>query len=303
MTQDRIAGFGFCTAGATPDLLDLDRALGVIEDTGASHAELSLCSAHILAGATIVPVMRRRLEAACARRKLAYTVHGALTVNLMDEPNLAHHRAVAAAMLELCAAVGATVMVHHTGLVAAAPAETIDRLHALERDELARLGDRAGQLGVRVAVETLFVERADRYTADPFRLAAELARLDHPHVVGTLDLSHSFIMSRFRGLDPEAAVRAFAPVAGHVHLHDSFGRPTTVESFYTTAERIAFGMGDLHLPLGWGDLPLDRLLPDLPFRPGTALIVELPDRFWAELVSCAAAAARLAAACNAAARG
>ena len=67
-----------------------------------------------------------------------------------------------------------------------------------------------------------------------------------------------------------------APVSGHMHLHDSFGRPTTVRKFYSDAERVAYGMGDLHLPLGWGAIPFETLLPGKPFLPGTVMIVELP---------------------------
>ena len=51
-------------------------------------------------------------------------------------------------------------------------------------------------------------------------------------------------------------------------------------------------MGDLHLPLGWGDIPSDAILPRLRFRAGTVLIVELPERHFAELDRCAATARR-----------
>ena len=299
MNPSRIAGFGFSAIGG-PDLAGLDRALGQIEDAGATHCELALCSAHVISGGRIIPTVRRRLEEACARRNLAYTAHGALTVNFMDERNLEQHEAVCRAMLELSAAVGASVMVHHPGIIPAADADEIARLEAVERAKLRAMGDHAARLGLKLAVETLFVEDERHHTADPIRLARHIAETDHPHVVGTLDLSHSFIMSRMRGIDPVEAVRAFAPVAGHAHLHDSFGLPTTLPFFYTPAERVAFGMGDLHLPLGWGNLPFATLLPTLPFRPGTVLNVELPDKFWAELEATAAAARSLVALCNAA---
>jgi sugar phosphate isomerase/epimerase len=295
----RIAGFGFTTIGG-PDLADLDRALGRIEDSGATHCELALCSAHVVAGGRIIPEVRRRLERACGRRKLAYTTHGALTVNFMDERHLERHEAVCRAMLELSAAVGASVMVHHPGLIPATDAAEIARLEAVERGRLRAMGDHAAALGLKLAVETLFVENEHQHTADPVRLARHLAEVDHPHVVGTLDISHSFIISRMRGIDPIAAIRAFAPVANHVHLHDSFGMPTTLPFFYSPAERMAFGMGDLHLPLGWGDLPFTSLLPTLPLRPGTVLNVELPDRFWGELEATAEVARRLVELCNAA---
>jgi sugar phosphate isomerase/epimerase len=287
MSNNRIAGFGFSTIGRNPDLTDLDRSLGEIEEVGASHCELALFGAQLVAGGRILPEMRRRLERICSRRRLGYTVHGNLTVNFMDEANLEFHKQVCRAMLELTEAVGATVMVHHPGLVSMRREHELDRLHALERDALREMGDLAARLGVRIAVETLFVERADRYTADPVRLAAELKAVNHPAVIGTLDVSHSYIMTSFRKTSFDAALRAFATVTGHFHLHDSFGRPATIEDFYTAEEQMAFGMGDLHLPFGWGDIPFETLLPPLPVLPGTILNVELPPHFWHALKPCA----------------
>lgn len=290
----RIAGFGFSSVEAAPDLADLDANLARIEATGASHCELCLFAHDLIAGGRLIPDRVERLRRICAARTLAYTVHGALAVNFMDTANLDLHEAVCAAMLELCGAVGAGVMVHHPGIVPAATPEALDDLHARERDGLRRMGDRAARLGVRIAVETLFVEEEERYTADAFRLASEIERIDHPNVVGTLDVSHTYIMSTFRGLDFRAAAKRFAAVAGHVHVHDSFGRPRTLKGF-TRAEDVAFGQGDLHLPLGWGDIPWDDLMPDLAFLPGTVLNVELPTRFWSELDAVAERMRRLVA--------
>ena len=293
MTTDQpaiIAGFGFDTDSAAPDLSDLDEVLARIAATGASHAELSLCNHEVVAGGRILAERRRRLEQICARHPLDYTVHGTLVVNFMDEAHLDLHKAVCRAMLELCDAVGASVMVQHPGIVPVRPASVLERLHGVERAALREMGDVAARYGVKIALETLFVEDAQRYTADPVRLARAIAAIDHPQVCGTLDFSHAYIMTTFRGMDYMEALRAFAPCANHLHVHDSFGRPTTMARFVSQAERIAFGMGDLHLPMGWGDIPWEAILPQLPFRPGTVMIVELPPHHWAELESCAATA-------------
>jgi sugar phosphate isomerase/epimerase len=289
---ERIAGFGFCTDGAKPDLSDLDAQLARLEATGATHCELSLYELDLIVGGRVLPERRRLLEQICARRSLEYTVHGVLTVNFMDEAHLALHKAVCRAMLELCAAVGASVMAHHPGRVPAAPAAQLERLHRIERDALREMGDVAAGYGVKIAVENLFVENARAYTADPVRLAAEIAAVDHPNVCGLLDFSHAYIMARFRGTDYLETIEAFAPVVNHLHVHDSLGQPTGIEGFYRFAEQVAFGMGDLHLPIGWGDIPWEAILPRLRFRAGTAMIVELPERYWAELEPCAAAARR-----------
>jgi sugar phosphate isomerase/epimerase len=294
MSGPLIAGFGFATIGARQDLADLDRALGRIEDTGASHAELELFAADLIAGGRVLPGPRHRLEQLCGRRRLHYTAHGTLSINFMDEANLAHHKAVCRANLELAAGVGAGLLVLHPGIIPARPVHELERLHAIERAALRELGDLAATLGVRIAMETLFVDNEREYTADPIRLAAEIRAVGHPHIVGTLDVSHSYLMTSFRGTSFTEAVAAFAPVTGHFHLHDSFGRPTgSLGGFYTDSERLAFGVGDLHLPFGWGDIPFETLLPGLPVLPGSVLMVELPERFWVELDHCAEFTRRL----------
>ena len=290
-TADTIAGFGFCTDEVRPDLSDLDAQLARIEATGASHCELSLYELDLVVG-RVLPERRRLLERICARRALKYTVHGVLAVNFMDEVHLDAHKAVCRAMLELCDAVGASVMAHHPGRLPATHAAHLERLHGIERDALREMGDVAAGYGVKIAVENLFVENARDYTPDPVRLAKEIAAIDHPHVCGLLDFSHAYIMAQFRGTDYLETLQAFAPAVNHLHVHDLLGRPTSIGGFYRFAERIAFGMGDLHMPLGWGDIPWDAILPGLPLRPGTVMIVELQERYWAELEQCAATARR-----------
>ena len=46
----------------------------------------------------------------------------------------------------------------------------------------------------------------------------------------------------------------------------------------TDEEHVAYGMGDLHLPIGWGSVPYDILPEDLPIRPRCAAILELAGR-------------------------
>jgi sugar phosphate isomerase/epimerase len=290
MAEDRIAGFGIATEGTSPDLAGLDEALARIEASGATFAELALYELDLIVAGRVLPERRRRLEKICAGRRLRYTVHGALSVNFMDHAHLDLHKSVCRAALELCDAIGAKVLVQHAGLVPARPIALLEHLHAMERAALAEMGDLAARYGVRIALENLFVESRSLYTAEPIRLAQQIDDIGHDYVVGTLDFSHAHLMATMCGLDFRAAVRALAPRAGHLHVHDSFGGPAFDGDFYTTSDRIAFGQGDLHLPMGWGDIPWDEILPGLPVRSGTVLMVELPRRFWSELDEVAASA-------------
>ena len=122
----------------------------------------------------MLPEPRRRLEAICARRSLRYTAHGTLAVNFMDEANLDRHKAVCRANLELAAAVGATVLVHHPGLVPAAAAAELDRLHAIERAAWREMGDVAGRSAFASRSRRCSWRPSRNTRADPVRLAAEI---------------------------------------------------------------------------------------------------------------------------------
>ncbi len=41
--------------------------------------------------------------------------------------------------------------------------------------------------------------------------------------------------------------------------------------FYHPAEATALGIGDLHLPIGWGDIPWEEIFSELTFLPDTTL--------------------------------
>ncbi len=276
-----VAGFGFSAGDVAFDLSDLDSVLGKIEATGATHCELNLARYGLIVGGRVLTDKVERMRRICSRRRLIFTGHGALAVNFMDRANLALHRRSFLAMLEVCGALDIKILVHHTGIVPAAGTTEIEAAHALERETLRDMGDEAARRSVRIGVETVFVETASRYTADPFRLADEIESIGHPNVMGTLDISHCYIMTTFRQLDFRAAIRRFAEVANHVHIHDSFGMPQSLKG-YSWSEDMAFGMGDLHLPPGWGDIPWDDIMPELALRPGSILNVELAARFRSE---------------------
>ena len=151
------------------------------------------------------------------------------------------------------------------------------------------MGDVAGSLGMRIAVETLFVESEPGIHGRPnpargrdsgrrtTRMSSDARRQPQ--------LSDDRLPRRFlhrsgrclrAGHRPFPSARFVRPPAG------------SLGGFYTDSERVAFGVGDLHLPFGWGDIPFETLLPGLPVLPGTVLTVELPERHWGELDACAA---------------
>src|SRR5205085_4438011 len=148
-------------------------------------------------------------------------------------------------------ALSVEVAVVHPGWRVAGSAEPLAEVLAAEGEVLAALGAQAQDWGGRVAVETWYSVGASGYSyaAWPEQLAAHVERVAHPAVGACLDFSHLFLASEWFGFDFLDGVRRLAPLASHLHVQDAFGISADVEV-------PALGIGDLHLPPGWGTVPL-----------------------------------------------
>ncbi|MBB3996605.1 TIM barrel protein [Aureimonas pseudogalii] len=299
MSEQTITAVGFSVDAGRGSASALETSLRRIADLGADVAELSLYGYDVIAGGRIVEARAREIAAICARVPLRYTVHGQIVSNFMDGPHLGRQKAVVSAMLDLCGRIGATVLVQHGGrarLDARPGREALDRM---ERDALAEMAEVAQRHGVRIALENIFGTSPDEYRQTPAELTETVRAVDHPNLVGLVDVGHAYIEGTRTGFDWRAEVKAFSQVAGHLHLHDNFGQPPAPTPFYHPSEAVALGIGDLHLPLGWGDIPFEAVAGDLDVLPGTMMILELGERFDTERAESLAEARRLAAIVNA----
>lgn len=270
--------YGLSTEGpCEPDTLA--RELDCFVSAGCTAAELSLQNGFTVCGGRVNAREVEEMGRVLARFPLRYTMHGPLGLNLMDADHHDLHLAVARAFIEVTAALGSSVLVVHGGVwPKGLPPSEVERRRALEVAALKRLGDEAGSRGVRLAVENLPPLSSIPETHDAWGLAEQVARVAHPHVGATLDLGHAAMMARTRQQDLAASVRALAPFVVHLHLQDQFGRPDGLRA-PGHGEALAFGVGDLHAPPGWGDVPLAELLALVPLREGTTLIYELAPKF------------------------
>lgn len=279
-----VRAYGYSLREGSPDFDDLRPALDEAEALGVSVVELPLYAWHLIVGGKVLDDRVADLKQALAGRALDYTVHGPLSINLMDIPErLGRHEAVLNAAIEISAGIGASHLVMHTGIVRD-PHDDLEVAYSRQRDALDRAGDIAAGLGVTLCVENIFRFGGARETATPSKLAGELDAIDHRAVKATLDFSHAYIRCAENRLDPAAEIAALAPHAVHLHLHDSFGRPTELWTF-DPAEAVAFGEGDLHLPIGWGAIDWDGLVEACHFPPETIGILELNPRHWRELAA------------------
>jgi sugar phosphate isomerase/epimerase len=264
------------------DLSDFKAHLDEIEALGVEMVELPTYDLDLVVGGRVFEPNLRIIRDACAGRRVGYSAHGPLSINFCDEPfRLPRHFEVLKASLEVAAALGAVNYVLHVGWIKKpAIADAMEAAYARQREWLDKVGEAARPLGINVCVENLFDwEWGGFETPTASRLAAEIAAVGHPNIAATIDFSHAQIEMGLRGGDVVPEVKALAPFAKHLHIHDSFGRPDDIY-MYSEGERLAYGHGDLHLPVGWGSTPWDSILAECTFPEGVVFNIELPERYW-----------------------
>ena len=140
------------------------------------------------------------------------------------------------------------------------------------------MGEYARKYNVTLAIENLFPFHLDYYAPLPSEIAKQINEINHPNVKCCLDISHGYINCNFRNVHFIDELKEMAPLSEHIHMHDSFGIIERIWT-YISAENTSYGQGDLHLPLGWGDIPFEKIFSEIKFPDKFNLNFELPARY------------------------
>jgi sugar phosphate isomerase/epimerase len=215
------------------------------------------------------PIVRELLPV-LKRFPFRYSIHSPAMLDLRDVGDLDVQMEMAFSVVEFCRLLDAGVLVVHFEQQSPDP-----RVEAVFLDAVRRLADRAQTQHLRIGVENIEVERMAP-------VLDFVRRVDHPNVGLTFDAGHAFLSARHFGFDYLEAVAAAKPLLIHLHVTDNFGRfnPLRLENFtlYRTQvprDIIPLGKGDLHLPVGWGTIPLAETFERLRGFEGT-VITEYP---------------------------
>ena len=283
MTNTSLLGVGLSIPCEHPNYADLGANIEAALARGVAYVELPLHKIDVVVGARILKPRLAEVVRIVADRTTKTTLHGHLGINLMEDPHLLPlHLDVLKANIECAQALGSIHLVIHSGFCRPQMGSALELAYERQREALRAVADMARDAGVVICVECIFTYDHARHTALPSRLAAELALIDHPNVRATFDISHGYIHCGQMGVDFLPEAKALAPFSKHLHLHDSFGRPKDFWA-YTLTEDLAFGAGDLHLPMGWGSIPWDTIAADCVFPQDIVADIELQGRFWSEL--------------------
>lgn len=280
--MSNIIATGFNAASTDGELESLEIDLRRLADIGVDTVELGLTTVDLISGGRVIADRANRLAALLAQFSFRYTVHGLVSSNFMDPVTQRYQIDAAKAIVEICDRIDARILVQHGGCLRADQIADRPGADGREREALTELAEFARPYGVRIALENIFTTEPGQYRQTPTQIAETVKALNHPNVVGLIDFSHAYIESTYRGLDFRAELRAMAEVAGHLHLHDSFGRPQGFYKGFHPQENTTMGIGDLHMPLGWGDIDWDDIFAELTFLPGTVAMMEIGGRYRSE---------------------
>ncbi|TFG93278.1 MAG: sugar phosphate isomerase/epimerase [Candidatus Atribacteria bacterium] len=189
----------------------------------------------------------------------------------------------------------------------------IERLKKIEVKTLQELADFAKDLGVTIAIENtcpdlkeetlwelskqfngrmfppsalnpqtpkpIFLQevRKYKYGTKIEELVDQVKKIDRDNAGITLDFGHAYLASkyyRFKFLD---SIKLALPYIKHLHIHDCFGKS---QQSYEEQDinLIQFGIGDMHMPVGWGEIPYDKIFHLLK-NYGGVICLELKPRY------------------------
>lgn len=277
--MSNIIATGFNSGSDDGELESLEADLRRLADIGVDTVELGLTTIDLIAGGRVIKERAERLVALTRQFDFRYTVHGLVSSNFMDPATCRYQLDAAKALIEVCDRIDARIIVQHGGCLRADQISERAGADQREREALFELAEFARPYDVRIALENIFTTEPGQYRQTPAEVAETVKALDHPNVVALIDFSHAYIESTYRGLNFREQIRAMAPVTGHLHVHDSFGRPQGFYEAFYPQENTAMGIGDLHMPLGWGDIDWEDIFSELEFLPGTVLMMEIGSRY------------------------
>ena len=202
---------------------------------------------------------------------LEYTVHAPDGLNLRDFQYPEVQRKVFAASIQFTAAIGAKTFVYHQGRLKSNDSDvTEEEAREIEIDDLTDLGKLATSKGVTVCVENIH--------SSITHLIKLLESVGEESIRLCYDFAHSYINSKKLGYDFLRSIQVAKPYIRHAHVNDNFGKGKP-ESAPPYIEAMPMGIGDLHLPIGWGSIPYEDVFRIMEGYDGI-YILELQERFF-----------------------
>lgn len=276
------------SVGVTVNDYDLNRlgnTLQHYEKLGCTGAELFIMPLQVIFGGELNQRRCDQAAEACDKSNLEFSVHAPMSLNFLDRQHLELHKQICRSTIEFCHFIGARTLVVHPGNSTVEQSiEGYDAIMAQEASIYREMAEYAASFDIVLALENMpptediIHGKVSNYGLIPHLVAKQIEAVGCDNFRGTLDFSHACIAAEYHGGDLLGSLSTFQKHVNHLHFHDSFGSAHTMKTPYT-GEAAAWGMGDLHLPLGWGSLPWEDVLSHLSVQPDTMITVEIDHKY------------------------
>lgn len=254
------------------NLSKLETELEQIQAAGADSCELILHCLDVVVGGRVVAPQQEAVLKILQKYKLQYTMHMPYDINFHTKDYLDLYQAVFEAGIDFAKAAGVRALVHHFGR-----GPSTDGI-LQEAQIIKALAQRANGMLFCLENPTFFGFSGHSAGKNQKTMIDFLKQLDQENVRLTFDVGHSFLNHHGKKDLLLQELEALLPYLGHVHLHDNFGHAfPMLENDYI--HRLACGAADLHLPLGWGDVPVPQVFALLKGNFSGVINLEIEERF------------------------
>ena len=261
------------------DLERLEEELQQFQDAGAQSCELVLNGLDVIIGARIIPVRLDAVIKLMRKFDMDYTLHMPHGLNLMDADNLEVNMKIFRETIEFVRAAGINVINYHAGMkriddklrpdkgVGSSDSSENSEKPVLDSDTLIRNEIEQIKSLVKEAPDITFCMENALFSTEPVISAMNSVastiefhkQVGFPNFKLTFDIGHNFLFNKGDKDTMLSDLRQLLPYTGHIHLHDNCGiRADARDPF--GFQRLIMGTGDIHLPLGWGSLPIEEAL-------------------------------------------
>lgn len=253
---------------------DLEDRLHRLEQSGIDCVELDAGALDVIYRGQLHRPRLERIVETVTESPLEVTVHQGSSLDLRTDLEIDVMQDLLFSMIDLSQEIDASVLVIHYE----SPSDD-DEVEAQFEKLLLAGADRTE--GLILGVENIEV-------APSARVVALIEKLDHPAIKMTWDIGHDVLAADWFGYDIGEAAKRCAPYVAHIHAQDNFGSfeplRTTDRATYSRKGKVYFsalGRGDLHMPIGWGNIGWEEVLAPLSEIGYTGAVVsEVLDRFY-----------------------
>ena len=272
---------GFTLKPKDGNIEDFEKQIEDLEKIGAGSAEIPLYELDVVCGKKIIKDELKLLNKFTLKSNLKFSIHGSMSVNLLDEDYLEEHLQVLEKEIQVCSDLNINILVTHFGHTSVATSQNQKKYNDLiniQKQKYFEMAEIAKVHGVKLCIENIFPYTNLHFTALPSEVSESIREINHPNARTTIDFSHAYINCNLRKKDLLPEIETMIPFTEHLHVHDSFGKFKTMYT-YIFAEDITYGQGDIHLPLGWGDIPFDKIFSSGAFNKDIFFNFELSQRY------------------------